>query len=69
MVWVEKARDLKDSALGVFLDVEGAFNYTSLDSKSTSLGRHRVSYIVVQWIRTTVDGLLATAATSESPRR
>jgi len=40
MVWVEKARDLKDSALGVFLDVEGAFNYTSLDSKSTSLGRH-----------------------------
>jgi len=61
--------DLQDSALGVFLDIEGAFNYTTFDSKSTALGRHRVSSSIFQWIRTTLEGCLATAANSESPRK
>jgi len=29
VVWVEKAHDQQETALGVFLDIEGAFNNTS----------------------------------------
>jgi hypothetical protein len=31
-VWVEKALDQQETALGVFLDIEKAFNNTSYDS-------------------------------------
>jgi len=32
VVWVEKALDQQETALGVFLDTEGVFNNTSYDS-------------------------------------
>jgi len=39
MVQVE-VLDQKEKALGVFLDIEGTFNYTSFDSMCTAPGRH-----------------------------
>ena len=32
IVWAEKAIDQQETALGVFLDIEGAFHYTTFDS-------------------------------------
>jgi hypothetical protein len=61
VVWVEKALDQQETALGVFLDVEGAFNNTSCDSKCGALFTHAVNYIIVQWIRATLEGHLAVA--------
>jgi hypothetical protein len=40
VVWVEKA-------LGVFLDIEGAFSNTSYDSMCTALSRHGVEHTIV----------------------
>jgi hypothetical protein len=37
MVWVEKVLDQQETALGVFLDTEGAFNNTSYDSTCAAL--------------------------------
>jgi hypothetical protein len=58
--------DQKETALGVFLDTEGAFNHISFDSMCTVPGRHGVGYTVVLWIRATLEGRLATATLSES---
>jgi len=51
VVRVEKALDQQEIALGVFLDIEGAFNNTSYDSMCVALTRHGVDYTIVQWIR------------------
>jgi hypothetical protein len=61
IVWVEKALDQQETALGVFLDIAGAFNNTSSDSKCDALFKHGVNYIIVQWIRATLEGHLAAA--------
>jgi len=61
VVWVEKAFDQQETALGVFLDIEGAFNNTSYDSKCDVLFKHGVNYIIVWWIRATLEGHLAAA--------
>jgi len=61
VVWVEKALDQQETALGVFLDIEGAFNNTSYDSKCDDLFKHGVNYIIIQWIRATLEGHLAAA--------
>jgi hypothetical protein len=37
VVWVEKALDQQETTLGIFLDIEGAFNNTSYDSKHDAL--------------------------------
>jgi hypothetical protein len=37
VVRVEKVLDQQEIALGVFLDIQGAFNYTSFDSMCTTL--------------------------------
>jgi hypothetical protein len=47
LVRVEKMLDQKETALGVFLDVEGAFNNTSYDSISAMLARHGVSHTII----------------------
>jgi hypothetical protein len=60
VVRVEKALDQQEIALGVFLDIEGVFNSTSYDSVCTALARHGVDYTIVQWIRATLEGRLAT---------
>jgi hypothetical protein len=61
VVRVEKALDQQAIALGVFLDIEGAFNNTSYDSMCAALARHGVDHTIVQWIRDTLEGQLATA--------
>jgi hypothetical protein len=42
-VWVEKALDQQETALGVFVDIEGAFNYTSFDTIYAALVKHGVA--------------------------
>jgi hypothetical protein len=42
VVWVEKALDQQEIAIGIFLDIEGAFNNTSYDSMCAALARHGV---------------------------
>jgi hypothetical protein len=61
VVRVEKDLDQQEIALGVFLDIEGAFNNTSNDSMCTALTRHGVDHTIVRWIRSTLEGRLATA--------
>jgi len=40
VVWVEKALDQQEIALGIFLDIEGAFNNTSYNSMCATLARY-----------------------------
>jgi hypothetical protein len=61
LVRVEKVLDQKEAALGVSLDIEGAFNNTSYDSISAALARHGVSHTILRWIRATLEGPRATA--------
>jgi len=48
VVRVEKALDQQEIALGVFLDIEGAFNNTSYDSMCAALVRRGVNYTIVR---------------------
>jgi hypothetical protein len=61
MVRVEEALDQQEIASGIFLDIEGAFNYTSYNSMCAALARRGVDYTIVRWIRATLEGRLATA--------
>jgi hypothetical protein len=65
LVRVEKVLDQQELALGVFLDIEGAYNYTSFDSMCTALCGCGVDSTIVQWIRATLEGRLATAALND----
>ena len=60
VVRFEKALDQQETALGVFLDIEGVFNNTSYDSMHAALAKHGVDYTIIQWIRATLEGQLAT---------
>ena len=62
VVRLEKALDQKETALGVFLDIEGAFDNTSYDSISIALASHGVSPSIIRWIRATLECRWATAA-------
>lgn len=66
---VDNALDQHQSALSVFLDTKESFNFTSLDVIKTALVTYGVSSTIVQWIRATLEGHLATAAISDSPER
>jgi len=66
---VDKALDQHQSALGVFLDTKGSFNFTSFDSIKNALIICGVSSTIVQWITATIVGHLAIAAISDSPGR
>jgi len=61
VVRVEKALDQQEVALGVFLDIEGAFNNTSYDSMCVALARHGVNRTIVRWVKATLEGRRATA--------
>jgi len=47
VVWVEKALDQQETALGVFLDIEGVFNNTSYNSMCAALASHGVDHTIV----------------------
>jgi len=47
VVWVEKALDQQEIALGVLLYIEGAFDNTSYDSMCSALTRHGVDQTIV----------------------
>jgi hypothetical protein len=61
VVRVEKVLDQQETALGVFLDTERAFNNTSYDSMCIALAKHGVDYTIIRWIRATLEGWLAKA--------
>jgi len=61
LLWVEKALDQQETALGVFLDIEGAFNNTCYDTMCDALFRHGRDYTIVRWIRATLEGRVAVA--------
>jgi hypothetical protein len=61
VVQVKKALDQQKIALGIFLDIEGAFNNTSYHSMCAALARHGVDHTIVRWIRATLEGRLAMA--------
>jgi hypothetical protein len=61
VVRVEKALDQQEVALGVFLDIEGAFNNTSYDSMCMALARHGVDHTIVRWVKATAEGRRAIA--------
>jgi len=68
VVWVEKALDQQEIALGVFLDIEGAFNNTSYDSMCAALTRREVDRTIIRWIRATLEGRLAAATLGDISR-
>ena len=47
VVWVEKALDQQEIALGAFLDIEGAFNNTCYDIMCDALVRHGSEYTIM----------------------
>jgi hypothetical protein len=59
VVRVEKALDHQETDLGVFLDIEGAFNHTCYDTICDALVRHGSEYTIVRWIRATLAGRVA----------
>jgi hypothetical protein len=67
-VRVEKALDQQETALGVFLDLEGAFNSTSYDSMCAALIKHGVKYTIIQWITANLEGRMAAATLGGSSK-
>jgi hypothetical protein len=61
VVWVEKVFNQQEIALGIFLDTEGTFNNTSHDTMCAAFVRHGVEHTIMQWIRVTLEGWMATA--------
>jgi hypothetical protein len=68
VVRIERALEQQEMALGVFLDIEGAFNNTSYDTLCAALARHGVGHTLVRWIRATLEGRRATATLGNSSR-
>jgi hypothetical protein len=69
VVGVEKVLDQQETALGVFLDTEGAFNGTSYGSMCDALVRHGVDHTIVWWTRATLEGRMAAASLNGSSMR
>lgn len=65
VIRVEKALDQQETALGVFLDIEGTFYITCYDRMCDALVRHGSDYTIVRWTRATLDGRVAVATLSE----
>jgi hypothetical protein len=61
VVRIEKVLDQRETALGVFLDIEGVFNTTSYGSICVALARDGASITIIRWIRATLEGPRATA--------
>lgn len=56
MVWGEKALNQQQTAFGVFLDIEWAFNNTCYDTVCDALVRHWSDYTILRWIKTNLEG-------------
>jgi hypothetical protein len=69
VVRVEKALDQQEVALGVFLDIEGAFNNNWYDNMCDALVRHGSEYTIVRWIKATLEGRVAVATLNETSLR
>ena len=61
VIRVQKALDQQETALGVFLDIEGAFNNTCYNTMCDALVRHGSDYTIVQWIWYTLESCMAVA--------
>jgi hypothetical protein len=61
VIRVQKALDQQETALGVFLDIEGAFNNTCYNTMCDALVRHGSDYTIVQWIWATLESCMAVA--------
>jgi len=53
--------DLQETALGVFVHTEGAFNNNSYDSTFAGVIKHGVDYTIIRWIRASLEGRMAAA--------
>jgi hypothetical protein len=69
VVWVEKALDQQEIALGAFLDIEGSFNNTCYDTICDALVRHGIEYTIVRWLRATLEGHVAVVTLNEISMR
>jgi len=69
MVQVENVLDQQQTALGVFLDTEGAIKSTYYDSMCDALVRHEVDHTIVQWITASLEGYMAAATINGSSMR
>jgi sugar/nucleoside kinase (ribokinase family) len=69
VVWVEKALDHQETALGVFLDTEEAFNNTCCNTTCDALVRHGGDYTTVWWIRSILVGRMVAATLNDSSVR
>jgi len=56
VVRAEKTLYQQEIAIGVFLDIEGAFGNTSYDSMCPAFTRHGVDQTIIRWIRATLEG-------------
>ena len=61
VVWVEKVLNQQETALGVFLNIEGAFNNTCCDAMCDAFVRRGSEYTIVWWIRATLEGCVVVA--------
>jgi hypothetical protein len=69
VVRVEKAFGQQQTALGVFLDIDGAFNKTCYGTIYDALVRYWVGYTIVRWILATLQGRVVAVTLSGSSVR
>ena len=69
VVRVQKALDRQETALGDFVDIEGAFNNTCHDTICNVLVRHGGDYTIVRRIRATLEDSVVAAAINGSSVR
>jgi len=69
MVQVENVLDQQQTALGVFLDKEGAIKSTYYDSMCDAFVRHGVDHTIAQWTTASLEGYMATVTINGSSMR
>jgi hypothetical protein len=69
VVQVEKALNQQETALGVFLDKEEAFNNTCCNTMCDAVVRHGGDYTTVRWIRSILVGHVVVATLNGSSVR
>ena len=61
---IESATEHKDIALGAFLDIEGAFDRTSLDVIKQAAERHGIEPAICRWINAMLESRIIAATLS-----